>query len=171
MSALPLFPSGHKITDSPTEFIRGIREIRALVGATMGPFGTNVIPTGQQMHSAIWKDGARVIEGYTPNHPIGANAVQRITGMLIFDGIRFCQYVEGSKNDVLALFERICADSRHAAVTLIHQGPVQERRFKKFSLAFANGDDFEALSRLESLKGHSGLSAFSEMIPTLDMEV
>lgn len=78
MSALPLFPSGHKITDSPTEFIRGIREIRALVGATMGPFGTNVIPTGQQMHSAIWKDGARVIEGYTPNHPIGANAVQRI---------------------------------------------------------------------------------------------
>ena len=100
-----------------------------------------------------------------------ANAVQRITGMLIFDGIRFCQYVEGSKNDVLALFERICADSRHAAVTLIHQGPLQERRFKKFSLAFANGDDFEVLSRLESLKGHSGLNAFSEMIPTLDLEV
>ena len=100
-----------------------------------------------------------------------ANAVQRITGMLIFDGIRFCQYFEGSKNDVLALFERICADSRHAAVTLIHQGPLQERRFKKFSLAFANGDDFEALSRLESLKGHSGLNAFSEMIPTLDLEV
>ena len=99
-----------------------------------------------------------------------ANALQRITGMLIFDGIRFCQYVEGSKNDVLALFERICADSRHAAITLIHQGPLQERRFNKFSLAFANGDDFEALSRLESLQGQSGLSAFSELIPTLDLE-
>ena len=100
-----------------------------------------------------------------------SNAVQRITGMLIFDGLRFCQYVEGSKNDVIALFERICADSRHAAITLIHQGPLQERRFNKFSLAFANGDDYEALSRLELLKGETGLSAFAEMIPTLDLEV
>ena len=99
-----------------------------------------------------------------------SNALRCITGMLVFDGIRFCQYLEGSRQDVLALFERISDDSRHAAVTLIHHGPVQERRFKKFSLAFANGDDFDALSRLQALKGQSGITAFSEMIPALDKE-
>ena len=99
-----------------------------------------------------------------------SNAVRSITGMLIFDGIRFCQYLEGSKDELIALFERISKDSRHAAVTMIHHGPLQERRFKKFSLAFATGDDFEALSRLQTLKGPCGVSAFSELLPTLDKE-
>ena len=99
-----------------------------------------------------------------------SNALRCITGMLIFDGIRFCQYLEGGKDDLIALFERISNDSRHAAVTLIHHGPLQERRFKKFSLAFASGDDFEALSRLEALKGPCGVTAFSELLPTLDKE-
>ena len=99
-----------------------------------------------------------------------SNALRCITGMLIFDGIRFCQYLEGGKDDLVALFERINNDSRHASVTLIHHGPLQERRFKKFSLAFASGDDFEALGRLESLKGQSGITAFSELLPTLDKE-
>ena len=99
-----------------------------------------------------------------------SNALRCITGMLIFDGIRFCQYLEGGKDDLIALFERISNDSRHAAVTLIHHGPLQERRFKKFSLAFATGDDFEALSRLEALKGPCGVTAFSELLPTLDKE-
>ena len=99
-----------------------------------------------------------------------SNAVRSITGMLIFDGIRFCQYLEGSKDELIALFERISNDSRHAAVTMIHHGPSQERRFKKCSLAFATGDDFEALSRLQALKGPCGVTAFSELLPTLDKE-
>ena len=99
-----------------------------------------------------------------------SNALRSITGMLIFDGIRFCQYLEGSKDELIALYERISKDSRHAAVTMIHHGPLQERRFKKFSLAFATGDDFEALSRLQTLKGPCGVSAFSELLPTLDKE-
>ena len=91
--------------------------------------------------------------------------------MLIFDGIRFCQYLEGGRDDLLSLLERISGDTRHTGVTLIHHGPLQERRFKKFSLAFVNGDDFEALNRLEALKGQSGIAAFAELVPTLDKEL
>ena len=99
-----------------------------------------------------------------------SNALRSITGMLVFDGIRFCQYLEGGKDELAILFERISKDSRHAAVTMIHHGPLQNRRFKKFSLAFATGDDFEALSRLEGLKGPCGVTAFSELLQTLDKE-
>lgn len=91
--------------------------------------------------------------------------------MLIFDGIRFCQYLEGGRDDLLSLLERISSDARHTGVTLIHHGPLQERRFKKFSLAFVNGEDFEALTRLEALKGQSGITAFAELVPTLDKEL
>ena len=100
-----------------------------------------------------------------------ANALRSITGILIFDGIRFCQYLEGGRDDLLSLLERISSDARHTGVTLIHHGPLQERRFKKFSLAFVNGDDFEALTRLETLKGQSGITAFAELVPTLDKEL
>ena len=99
------------------------------------------------------------------------NALKGITGMLIFDGLRFCQQFEGNQEDVLALFERISRDPRHDAVTLIYHGPLQARRFKSFSLAFTSADDIEVLSRLEALKGHTGLAAFSELLPTLDCEI
>ena len=99
-----------------------------------------------------------------------ANVKRHITGLLIFDGERFCQQFEGSKSEVTALFERISCDTRHQNVILIHEGLLRERRFGNFSMAFANTDDFEALNRLQALKGTSALAAFSTLLQTLDME-
>ena len=59
-----------------------------------------------------------------PDQPIGIvgrivsqararNAQHRITGLLVFDGLRFCQHVEGSHDDVVALMRRMrsqCGD-------------------------------------------------------------
>ena len=40
------------------------------------------------------------------------NSEHDITGLLIFDGMRFCQQLEGSSKQVLALMERITQDPR-----------------------------------------------------------
>lgn len=100
------------------------------------------------------------------------NSTQAITGLLIFDGMRFCQQLEGAQKEVLALIERISSDSRHTDVTIFHHGKLPQRRFKNFALAFTDVTeigDIEVLARLEKLDGQSGVSAFEELVDTLDL--
>ena len=83
-----------------------------------------------------------------------------ITGLLIFDGQRFCQQLEGPQKAVLKLMERIGDDTRHVNVEVVHHGLLQARRFREFSLAFSTVEDEEALARMEQLDGHAALAAF-----------
>ncbi len=89
-----------------------------------------------------------------------ANAALDITGLLIFDGQRFCQQLEGPQKTVLKLIERIRNDPRHINVEVLHHGPLAGRRFQSFSLAFSTVEDADALARLEQLDGASALAAF-----------
>lgn len=89
-----------------------------------------------------------------------ANAALDITGLLIFDGQRFCQQLEGPQKAVLKLIERIRNDPRHMNVEVLHHGPLAGRRFQSFSLAFSTVEDAEALARLEQLDGATALAAF-----------
>ncbi len=91
------------------------------------------------------------------------NAELDITGLLIFDGQRFCQQLEGPQKAVLKLIERIRNDPRHVNVEVVHNGPLAGRRFQQFSLAFSTVEDADALARMERLDGEAALAAFEAM--------
>ncbi|BEP93562.1 BLUF domain-containing protein [Acidovorax sp. sif1233] len=91
------------------------------------------------------------------------NAQLDITGLLIFDGQRFCQQLEGPQKAVLKLIERIRNDPRHINVEVLHNGPLAARRFQQFSLAFSTVEDVDALARMERLDGEAALAAFESM--------
>ncbi|MDO9113956.1 MAG: BLUF domain-containing protein [Polaromonas sp.] len=93
-----------------------------------------------------------------------------ITGMLIFDGMRFCEQMEGSQKDVLAQLERIRQDTRHVNLRVVHQGPLAVRRFRRFSLGYTTLDDDDALGRLEALTGQDAIAAFQALFSTLDLD-
>ena len=90
-----------------------------------------------------------------------------ITGLLIFDGQRFCQQLEGPQKAVLKLMERIGDDTRHVNVEVVHHGLLEARRFREFSLAFSTVEDEEALARMEQLDGHAALAAFDVLRESL----
>ena len=83
-----------------------------------------------------------------------------ITGLLVFDGQRFCQQLEGPQKAVLKLIERIRNDPRHINVEIVHNGPLAGRRFQQFSLAFSTVEDEDALARMEQLDGDAAIAAF-----------
>lgn len=97
-----------------------------------------------------------------------ANAELDITGLLIFDGQRFCQQLEGPQKAVLKLIERIRNDPRHVDVEVLHHGPLAGRRFQNFSLAFSTVEDADALARMEQLDGHTALAAFNAVCGELE---
>lgn len=67
-----------QIVSNSEAFQKGVRELRDLVGSTMGPAGGNVALTLLAMPGAIYRDGAKVIENYQPDDVIEQNAVGRI---------------------------------------------------------------------------------------------
>ena len=97
------------------------------------------------------------------------NARLGITGLLVFDGMRFCQHLEGTQKEVLKLTERIRNDPRHTGVEVLHHGLLAERRFHQFSLAFTSVDDAEALARLERMDGEAALAAFEALRSELEL--
>jgi hypothetical protein len=99
-----------------------------------------------------------------------ANASRDISGVLVFDGVRFCQQIEGKQKDVLALMERMYQDTRHFNVEVFHHGPLAERRFSHFSVAFADVDEVAVLEQLEQLDGQAGVDAFTALIATLNLQ-
>lgn len=97
-----------------------------------------------------------------------ANVRLDVTGLLIFDGQRFCQQFEGPRKAVLKLIERIRSDPRHINVEVLHHGPLAGRRFQNFNLAFSTVEDVEALARMEHLDGDAALAAFSAVCEELE---
>ncbi|RZJ22167.1 MAG: BLUF domain-containing protein [Haliea sp.] len=98
------------------------------------------------------------------------NRALGLTGLLIFDGMRFCQQLEGSQKEVLSLLERIREDARHVDLEILHHGPLAARRFNSFSLAYAPIEDVDALAALEKLDGEAAVEAFLGLIATLDLQ-
>ena len=98
------------------------------------------------------------------------NESHNITGLLVFDGMRFCQQLEGERKPVMALLERIRQDPRHTDVEVLHHAPLAERRFRRFSLGYTTVDDVDALGKLEKLDGKAAMDFFVSLLSTLDLD-
>jgi hypothetical protein len=97
------------------------------------------------------------------------NAAAQITGMLVFDGMRFCQQLEGTQKQVLTLEQKIRLDGRHIHMEVLHHGPLAQRRFRCFTIGFSMLDDSEVLARLEAMDGQAAVDAFLAMMPHIDL--
>ena len=99
-----------------------------------------------------------------------ANEAAGVTGLLVFDGMRFCQQIEGPRKPVLALIERIRHDPRHVNVEILHHGPLAERRFRRFSLGYVTMDDVDVLARIEEAGAEQAMTQFLALIPSVDLD-
>lgn len=98
------------------------------------------------------------------------NQQHGITGLLVFDGQRFCQHIEGDKETVLALFRRIRNDPRHADIEVQHQGATAERRFKRFATGYAPGDGDHMMAAIEEAVGEQAVRTLLAQLPELDLD-
>lgn len=99
------------------------------------------------------------------------NQTHGITGILIFDGQQFCQYLEGPPRIIDDLIERIATDPRHVMFTALYQAKdLHTRRFQEWSMAYVSiGDNDEPLSVLTKLQGIHSVDRLQAWLPQLDM--
>lgn len=98
------------------------------------------------------------------------NQIARISGLLVFDGARFCQYLEGGADDVATLADRIRMDERNTDFRIIHRsGFPGPRLMPEFGLEYALSYDNQ-LDVFEKSLGAASYSMLRDMLPVLDME-
>ena len=98
------------------------------------------------------------------------NQQSGITGILVFDGINFCQYLEGGAEAIALCTERIRRDARHGNFHMLHQGENPARRFERFSLGYATTDTEAVIPHLSGLRGPAAWDYFEQLLPTLDLD-
>lgn len=68
------------------------------------------------------------------------NTERSITGILLYKGGNFLQVLEGEKEDVQYIFEKIQADRRHTGIIVISEETIESRLFADWKMAFVNLD-------------------------------
>ena len=82
------------------------------------------------------------------------NADAHVTGALMFNGGCFAQVLEGPRDTVENVFERIQQDPRHGDVSLLTFEAVEERAFQNWAMAFA-GASIEDAARYGTIAGET----------------
>jgi hypothetical protein len=64
------------------------------------------------------------------------NALQGITGLLIYHEGSIMQILEGEEKSIQPLFDKIARDKRHKRVIKIHDERIESGSFREWSMAF-----------------------------------
>ena len=62
------------------------------------------------------------------------NARDGITGLLVYNGAHFLQIVEGKREPIYALVERLRGDQRHSGMTIRDDAAIEARSFPDWSM-------------------------------------
>lgn len=78
------------------------------------------------------------------------NQADGISGLLVYDGVRFLQALEGDRDAVQTTYARIRADQRHRATVLLSEREIATREFGDWSMAWTR---VEAIDQRLPLSG------------------
>jgi hypothetical protein len=88
---------------------------------------------------------SRTAEALTPEAIDGilassrkSNPAMGVTGLLCYSGDIFMQVLEGGRESVNQLYNKICRDTRHRDVVLLHYEEIAERRFAGWTMGQVN---------------------------------
>lgn len=109
------------------------------------------------------------------------NSSAGVTGLLLYNGRRFLQALEGDDEAVETIFERIKCDPRHRALVLLSSHNIIERAFGTWAMAarrVTNDTDSEDLQRqvgaltegLGDRALHAHFRRYAEIPPALRVE-
>ena len=103
-------------------------------------------------------DDLEQLFGYTLQY----NTEHNITGILLYRSGSFLQVLEGEKEILIPIFERIQEDPRHKEIFTILKGPSKKRIFADYASRFSIVKTKEDLDNIEKY-----LNQIKENIPNL----
>ncbi len=98
------------------------------------------------------------------------NASHGITGILVFDGERFTQYIEGPASDIASLVAKLPKDRRHTDFLRLSAGnELAERRYATWSMGYSDVSlDELDIDLMATIDGDAALNLFTKAVAEID---
>lgn len=87
------------------------------------------------------------------------NHKRNVTGILIVKGALFLQCLEGQKEDVLSIYEKISTDSRHENIVDLIEEDIEARLFPSWSMGYKNLKNLDVV-KSQKLKDFSAIADY-----------
>lgn len=94
-----------------------------------------------------------------------------ITGMLVFGGGVFFQWLEGARHNVLSLMDLLRADRRHESIVVLSEAEeVRERLFPDWDMELVTGEHIREVLQdaLDSASDPKSAQALQQLLAQLD---
>ncbi len=92
------------------------------------------------------------------------NAQLDVTGALLFTQHRFAQLLEGPHAAVQELMTRIRSDARHTDIVVVAQGPIEQRQFARWAMAYSGPSIFVARTVARALRNTGSPQGASDLV-------
>ncbi len=99
------------------------------------------------------------------------NAALGVTGVLLFDGHRFCQLLQGPAPAVHSLMADIAHDPRHERLVTLFEGDLPAASASRsWTAGYCEAQDLDAFDHVDGVRGSSALLVFQEVLARADLE-
>lgn len=119
--------------------------------------------------SVLAPDQPANIVGQIVTRARARNAELKISGVLVFDGLRFCQHLEGPRTEITRVMDRIGQDPRHVDVRVVYDGQLAERRYGRFEMGYSDSEQDGNIAEICQLDGIAALERFLALRPGFDV--
>jgi Sensors of blue-light using FAD len=93
-----------------------------------------------------------------------------ITGVLLFDGQRFCHYVEGDSRTALQAAKSVCVDTHNDDLVLLHEASkLSNRLFSDWRMGFPFDSNTDPLAEIIDAPSSEVLGRFLQVLPKFDL--
>lgn len=89
------------------------------------------------------------------------NELKKISGILFHIDGNIIQILEGFKENVIELFEKIKTDNRHKNVIKVIEDDIENRQFNNWNMSY-NKTTFKEINQIEGLESINPLDLFSK---------
>ena len=98
------------------------------------------------------------------------NAERSLSGVLLFDGHRFCQLLEGPRQSLAQTRQSIASDPRHESMTsLVDRSLAGETTQDAWTAGYCEADDLDVLVGPERLDDDRTMAVFRAILSRADL--
>lgn len=131
--------------------------------------------TGDLVSSVLWLSRLSPTSDLSVVKKIWQSARQRnaslgLSGALVFDGERFCEFLEGHVYDISAVYRDVEFDPNHVDLRVLHMSlSTAPRRLTGWRSGYCDGAELDVFTGTEGLQGEGSVNAFLDMLQRCDL--
>jgi hypothetical protein len=93
-----------------------------------------------------------------------------LTGVMVFDGERFCEMLEGDADELETVCRDVAFDTRHVGMRLLYAAiaPVP-RRLSEWRCGYCEAPELACFSDSDGLEGEPAIAAFLSVLPRFNL--